>query len=91
MGYVLVFKLKRVMRNYPFGLSLLARSLILILAALVMNFLIETIHSIVISGLSPLDAIEFFYYEAFQAFWLINKLFFLVNTFYTYAAYYRDK
>lgn len=76
MGYIIVFKLKRVLRHYSFGLSLLARSLILIVAALIMNFLIEVMHSIVISDLSPIDATVFFYYEATQGFWLLNKMFF---------------
>lgn len=76
MGYILVFKLKKVLRHYSMGLSLLVRSLILILAALIMNFLIEVIHSVVISDLAIDDAIVFFYYEATQGFWLINKMFF---------------
>jgi adenylate cyclase len=76
MGYILVFKLKRLLRNYPIALSLFVRSLVLIFAAFLMNFLLETGHSVIISGLTIPEAFRFFYYEAFQAFWLINKLFF---------------
>jgi adenylate cyclase len=76
MGYLLVFKLKRLLRSYPVALSLFVRSVILIVAAFLMNFLLETGHSVIISGLTIPEAFRFFYYEAFQAFWLINKLFF---------------
>ncbi|HEX8331959.1 MAG TPA: adenylate/guanylate cyclase domain-containing protein [Segetibacter sp.] len=76
MGYVLVFKLKRLLKSYPIALSLFVRSLVLIFAAFLMNFLLETGHSVIISGLTIPEAFRFFYYEAFQAFWLINKLFF---------------
>jgi adenylate cyclase len=76
MGYILVFKLKRIMRSYPLGLSLAVRSTILLAAAFVMNFLTETIHLLLIAGFSIGDSMEYFYYEVFQAFWLINKLFF---------------
>jgi adenylate cyclase len=76
MGYFIVFKIKRLLRQYSFSITLAVRTIILICAAFLMNFLTETVHAIVISGLPPLDAMEFFYYEAFQGFWLINKLFF---------------
>jgi adenylate cyclase len=76
MGYLLVFKLKKLLRHYSFGITLLVRTLVLVFAAFFMNFLTETIHTIVITGLPVLDAIEYFYYEAFQGFWLLNKLFF---------------
>ncbi|TDH25099.1 adenylate/guanylate cyclase domain-containing protein [Segetibacter sp. 3557_3] len=76
MGYLIVFKLKKVLRNKSFGLSLVVRSLILIVAAFIMNFLTETAHAIIITRLDLIGALRFFYYEAFQAFWLVNKLFF---------------
>lgn len=76
MGYIIVFKLKKVLRHYSLGLSLAVRSLILIFAAFVMNFIIETAHSVIISGMSVYQACGFFYKEVFQQFWLINKLFF---------------
>lgn len=75
MGYLIVFKLKKLFRERSFALSLAVRSLILIAAALIMNFLTETAHALIINRLSLLDSFRYFYAEAFQAFWLVNKLF----------------
>src|SRR5688500_10936523 len=42
MGYILIFKLKRLLKSYPIALSLFVRSMVLIVAAFLMNFLLET-------------------------------------------------
>lgn len=76
MGYILVFKLKKLLKGYPVLLSLFVRTLVLVVAAFLMNFFLETGHSIIIFGSSITSALKFFYNEALQAFWLINKLFF---------------
>ncbi len=76
MGYLIVFKLKKLLRARSYGLSLSVRTLILFVAAFLMNFLTETAHALIISEYSFVGALRYFYIEAFQAYWLINKLFF---------------
>ena len=76
MGYLIVFKLKKLLRKHSFGLSLAVRTMVLIVAAFFMNFLTETVHSLIISHMNLVESFRYFYAEAFKAFWLVNKLFF---------------
>lgn len=74
IGYVLVFNLKRNSRNLPLWLNFVGRTGLLILLAFVMNFIIHFTYSIFISNLTPLRAVRDFGKDAFNTYWILEKI-----------------
>lgn len=76
MGYLFVFSLKKIFRNYPLWVNFLLKSLILLFAAFFMNFLVHFIENKFIEGQSFYDAVYNFMYEAVSGQWLLEKTFY---------------
>jgi adenylate cyclase len=74
VAYLLIFVLKKAFRNSSMWLALLAKSLILITAAMFISFLVHVSYSIA-SGKSDLpNALYNFWYDATHTYWLIQKV-----------------
>lgn len=74
MAYILVFNFKRNARNLPLWVNFLAKTLLLVSVAFLMNFFIHITYSIFISKLAPGFAVRGFIRDSFTTFWLLEKL-----------------
>ena len=74
MGYALVFLLKKTLRNSSVFTNILFKTLILIIAALVVNFLIHITYVMLIGKKSLAIAVTSFYTHTFQGTWLLEKM-----------------
>lgn len=74
MGYLLVFRLKRVMQGYSLWTIFLLKSFILLFAAFLMNFFIHFAHSIIILQYNFEESLLRFYQDAIHTYWLFQKI-----------------
>lgn len=74
IGYVLVFNFKRNSRNLPLWLNFIGKTALLILLAFLMNFVIHFFYSVLISHLSPGFALKDFANDAFNTYWILEKI-----------------
>ncbi len=73
MGYLFVFTLKNIFRNGSLVLNFLAKAVILLFAALAMNFLAHFADSLLSEGLSFKGSIYNFYVKVIDGNWLIKR------------------
>lgn len=74
VAYILVFLLKQVFRNYSMWFALLAKSFILVTAAVIISFLIHVSYSVA-TGSNDLSSIwSRFWYDALNTYWLFQKV-----------------
>ncbi|MGI8951803.1 MAG: adenylate/guanylate cyclase domain-containing protein [Chitinophagaceae bacterium] len=76
MGYLLVFTLRKIFRNFYLWSALLIKSVILIAAAFLMNLLLFSVNSVSILGVPVKNVFHFFYGEEFQTHLLLQKIFY---------------
>jgi adenylate cyclase len=81
IGYLLVFKLKRLFRNRSLGASFLLRSGILFLIAFVVNYIIHAGNIIFILHLNVAQALHRYGQDAFHPHWLAQKILYWVILF----------
>jgi len=74
INILLVFRLKKLFRNYSLWISFLIRSLILLGAAYIVNFIIHAAHIIIILKLTISEAFKLYGEDAFHPQWLFQKL-----------------
>lgn len=74
IGYILVKVLSNYFRNSSLWYALFIKTLILVLAAFIMNFCIYFTYEWLIAGKSPGVAVDGFLYNMFQTKWLIQKM-----------------
>lgn len=74
IGYLLVFKLKRLFRNRSLWLSFFYRAIILLLAAYIVNYIIHAANIIFILKLNLFDALQRYGEDAFHPQWLSQKI-----------------
>ena len=74
MGYALVLLLKNILRNSSVFINIVIKTLILIIAALALNFLIHITYVIWIDKKSIATAANSFYTHTFQGTWLLEKM-----------------
>jgi len=74
MGYALVFLLKNLLRNSSVFTNILFKTLILVIAALTVNFLIHISYVVFIDKGSFATAVKGFYNHTFQSTWLLEKM-----------------
>jgi adenylate cyclase len=72
MGYLFVFTLKSIFRNSSMGINFLVKAVILLLAALVMNFLVHFVDGLV-AGRSITGSFEDFYENTMDAAWMLKR------------------
>ena len=73
MGYLFVFTLKSIFRESSIAVNFLAKSLILLVAALVMNFIIHFTDDLAIHGLGVSGSIHNFYSNTMDSGWLLKR------------------
>ncbi len=74
MGYLLISVLRRIFRHYYLWAGFLVKSLILIVAAFLMNLLLSTVNTVSILGLPIGQAFHQFYGELFDVERLLQKI-----------------
>ncbi len=74
IGYLLVFKLKNLFRNRSLGVSFLFRSVLLLIAAYIINYIIHAANIFFILKLTIRQALQLYGQDAFHPQWLIQKI-----------------
>ncbi len=74
MGYLLVFRLKRLFRDYPLFISFILKTLILIVAAFIMYFLISMTYSLFTLHVNFVQAWKNFVGETIHRTWIFDKV-----------------
>ena len=74
IGFLLVSVLRRVLRHSSLWVNLLVKTLILILAGLIMTFFIHASYDILIEGRTITEAMNKFLQNTFRPQWLIPKM-----------------
>ena len=74
MGYLLVFTMRRLFRNFSLLLTLLIKSLILVAAAFIMNLLLFSVNYISILGMPVNNVFHIYYGQGFHLDMLLRKI-----------------
>jgi adenylate cyclase len=74
MAYVLIFFMKNFFRKTSLWINMILKSIILIIAALVINFFIHFTYATLIAKHAAAYAVESFYRNTFETPWLIQKV-----------------
>ena len=81
LGYLFVFTLKKLFRKYPLWINFIFKSILLLLAAFFMNFLVHFTENLFIQHMSVRDSFRTFFEEALQTEWLLQKTFYWIILF----------
>ena len=81
MGYLFTFTLKNVLRRRSLWINFIAKSLILLLAAFFMNFVVSVSQHIFTGDMYATEAIRAFFKETLQITWLLQKTLYWVILF----------
>ena len=73
MGYLFVFSLKNIFRNSSMFVNFIAKTFILLFAALVMNFLVHFVDNIFIAENSVNETMVNFYHNILDGNWLLRR------------------
>lgn len=87
MGYLFVFTLRNLFRDKSAVINFLIKTVILLFAAFVMNFLIHFIDSILVLGKTPKQAFQLFFEDKLQSKWLVRKILYWLVLFVTTQLY----
>lgn len=82
MGYLFVYKFKRMLRHYPLWLNFIAKSVILLGSALVISFLIQFVSFTLVSGQTPALAVHNILVYALHKNWLLQKILYWIIIFF---------
>lgn len=74
MGYLFVYKLKKILRNYPLWLTYILKSTILLVAAFAISFILNFVDSLVFKGLSAAEAWQHIIKYVLHRDWLVQKI-----------------
>ncbi|MGH2645975.1 MAG: adenylate/guanylate cyclase domain-containing protein [Ginsengibacter sp.] len=74
MGYVFVYKLRKILRSYPLWINFLAKSIILLGSALIITFIIQVSNAYFFQGLSFVNAYHEIQAYALYKNWLLEKI-----------------
>lgn len=74
IGYILIFKLRKIFRNWSLGAVFILRSLILLIAAYIINYVIHAANMIFIQDVNIIDAFHQYGKDAFKPQWLTQKI-----------------
>ena len=81
MGYLFVFTLKKVFRNNSLWVNFVFKSMVLLISAFAMNFLVHFVDTKFILGYSGYQAMEAFSQEMAQKNWLLQKIIYWMSLF----------
>ena len=74
IGYLFIFKLKKILRNYPLWINFFLKSLILLSSALLLTFIIQYGNSIIILKEAPSEAFNHIIQYIMYKNWLLQKV-----------------
>ncbi len=74
MGYMFVYRLRKMLRHYPLWLNFLAKSVILLGSALLLTFIIQFSNSIIFQNLNAFEAFREIESYALYRNWLLQKI-----------------
>ncbi|HXR84115.1 MAG TPA: adenylate/guanylate cyclase domain-containing protein [Hanamia sp.] len=82
MGYLFVYRLKRMLRNSPLWLNFFVKSSILLLSALILTFIIRFFSSVVLQGESAYETYQHLQNYALFGNWLLKKIVYWIAIFF---------
>jgi adenylate cyclase len=82
MGYLFVYRLKRMFRHYPLWINFLAKSFILLFSAFFITFIIQILNSIIFLEETPAEAYRAIRSYALHKNWLIQKIVYWMSIFF---------
>ncbi len=82
MGYIFVYRLKRMLKNYPLWVNFLIKSFLLLGSAFALAFIIQFINSVVILKESPQVAFKALKDYALYQNWLVKKIVYWISIFF---------
>jgi adenylate cyclase len=82
MGYLFVYRLKRMFRHYPLWINFLAKSFILLFSAFFITFIIQILNSIIFLDETPAEAYRAIRSYALHKNWLIQKIVYWMSIFF---------
>ncbi len=82
MGYLFVYRLKRMFRHYPLWISFFAKSFILLFSALLIAFCIQFLNSIIVLDETPGEAYRAILSYALYKNWLLQKIVYWMSIFF---------
>ncbi len=74
MGYLFVFKLRNELHNNPPLVNFIFKTILLLFAAFLMNFIIHFLDAVFIVGQSSRQALDYFLDHLIQSRWLLQKI-----------------
>ena len=74
MGYMFVFRLKKILHNYPLWINFVLKSCILLFSAILINYIIHFGTSLFVNHMTPLQAWKEILHSAFYKNWLLQKI-----------------
>jgi adenylate cyclase len=82
MAYIFIYKLKRIFRGHAMWLNFILKSLILLGAAFVINFIIHYFNHIIIYGETSRVAVNYIFHYALHKDWLVQKVLYWIIIFF---------
>lgn len=82
MGYLFVYRLKKLLQNYPLWLNFVLKSLILLVSALIISFIIQFVNFTLVLGNSPEVASNKILAYALHRSWLLQKIVYWIAIFF---------
>lgn len=82
MSYLFVYRLKRLLRNYPLWLNFILKSVILLGSALIISFIIQFASFTLVSGNPPVVALDKILAYALHKSWLLQKIVYWIVIFF---------
>lgn len=73
MGYMFVFTLRGIFRNSSLWINFIAKTIILLFAALLMTFLVHFVDNKFIQGFTYSDSLNIFFNETLKVNWLLKR------------------
>ncbi len=82
IGYLFIFKLKKILRSYPLWLNFFLKSLILLASSLLITFIIQYGTSVIILNESPSQAFNHIMQYVMHKNWLLQKVLYWIVIFF---------
>lgn len=82
MGYLFVYRLKRMFHYFPLWISFLSKSLILLFSAFLITFIIQFFNSLIFLNETPAEAYAAIRSYALHQNWLIQKVVYWISIFF---------
>jgi adenylate cyclase len=73
MGYLFIYGFKKVLQQYPLWVNFLSKSILLLLAAFIMNFIVHFVQNIILYDHTAGNAVNVFLSNSLNAQWLLQK------------------